>query len=194
MPRKPLAPPDPPLSDGVVALRPWRDGDVSGIFEACQDPDLQRFIPVPRPYGYEDAVAYVERTRREWADGTKAAYAVVRADGPDHLLGSVNVAIAGGVGNAGYWVVPSARRQGIATRALRLLTDWAFRDAEIGVMLLEIRPENLGSIGAAEAVGYHEAGTLAVHFERGKEGALLYSRLVSDAAGSDRPGIDASGR
>lgn len=180
MPLEPLAPPDPPLTDGVVLLRPWRDGDVESIYEACQDRELQRFIPVPRPYARDDAVAYVDRTRREWSDGSKAAFAVVSAGDDDALLGSVNVAIAGGVGNAGYWVVPSVRRRGVATRALGLITDWAFEAVELGVMLLEIRPENVGSIGAAEASGYHEVGSLAVHFERGKEGALLYSRLVSD--------------
>ena len=46
----PLPEPDPPLSDGVVTLRTFGPDDADQIFAACQDPIIQRYIPVPRPY------------------------------------------------------------------------------------------------------------------------------------------------
>jgi hypothetical protein len=34
--------PDPPLSDGSVALRPWMLDDVPALVEACADPEIGR--------------------------------------------------------------------------------------------------------------------------------------------------------
>ena len=64
--------PTPPLDDGVVRLRVWDDADIDQVTAACQDAVLQRFIPIPHPYGRGDAERYVARTRRQWATGEKA--------------------------------------------------------------------------------------------------------------------------
>ncbi len=174
-----LEPPDPPLTDGVIVLRPFVPGDADAIYRACQDPEIQRFIPVPRPYRREDAEAYVERTQRQWADGSKAAFAIADAADPDVVLGAINVAISGAVGNSGYWVAPTARGRSVARRALRLLTEWALGPLGLGVVLLEIRPENERSIRVAEACGYHRAGRIDVNTETGKKGGLIYTRLAA---------------
>ncbi|MCX7621323.1 MAG: GNAT family N-acetyltransferase [Acidimicrobiales bacterium] len=173
-----LRPPDPPLSDGVITLRPFEDSDVDTIYDACQDPEIQRFIPVPRPYRRDDAVAYVRRTQRQWADGSKAAFAIVDANDPTTVLGAINVAISGSVGNSGYWITPAARGRGIATRALRLLTGWALGELGLGVVLLEIRPDNDRSIRVAQACGYHYAGRLDVNTATGKKGGLIFTRMA----------------
>jgi RimJ/RimL family protein N-acetyltransferase len=175
-----LAPPDPPLTDGVVVLRPFEDGDIDAVFEACQDPLVQQFIPIPRPYRREDAQEYVHRTKRDWVDNTKAAFAIVAADARDELLGAINVAVVGSAGNSGYWVTPEARGRGVATRALRLLTDWAFGSVGLGVIILEIRPENVGSMQVAARAGYHRAGRIDVNHRTGDKGGLIFSRLASD--------------
>jgi RimJ/RimL family protein N-acetyltransferase len=179
-----LHPPDPPLTDGVVTLRPFSDADVEQITASCQDPEIQRFIPIPRPYQRADAEAYVRRTERQWAEGTKAAFAIVDASDLRMLLGAINVAINGAVGNSGYWVAPWARGRGIAGRALRLLTDWAFASVGLGVILLEIRPENAASIAVATRSGYHRAGEIDVNVETGEHNGLIFSRLASDLASS----------
>ena len=39
------------LSDGTVTLRPWQADDAPAVHAACQDPEIQHWIPViPRPY------------------------------------------------------------------------------------------------------------------------------------------------
>jgi RimJ/RimL family protein N-acetyltransferase len=48
------------LHEGSVSLRPWNESDAEAVYEACQDPEIQHWIPViPRPYTREDAVAFV---------------------------------------------------------------------------------------------------------------------------------------
>src|SRR5689334_22602954 len=55
-----LIEPDPPLDDGAVLLRAWRDSDVEAMTAACQDPAIRRFIAIPWPYDRSDAVAYID--------------------------------------------------------------------------------------------------------------------------------------
>jgi RimJ/RimL family protein N-acetyltransferase len=177
-----LAAPDPPLTDGVLALRLFEDTDAEQITEACQDPALQRYIPVPRPYRLDNARDYIIRTRRQWDEGVKAAFAITRVDDPATVLGAINLATVGLGGNSAYWVHPAARGAGVASSALRLVADWALGDLGLGVVLLEIRPENLPSAAVARAAGFHESGRIDVNTETGKTGGLIFSRLASDSS------------
>jgi RimJ/RimL family protein N-acetyltransferase len=34
-----------------LLLRPWQADDADAVYRACQDPDIQRWTTVPRPYG-----------------------------------------------------------------------------------------------------------------------------------------------
>ena len=48
------------LRDDDLELRPWTLDDVPAIVEACNDAEIQHWIPViPRPYTEEDAGALV---------------------------------------------------------------------------------------------------------------------------------------
>jgi hypothetical protein len=47
-----LRPPDPPLSDEGVALRPWTLDDIPTITAACDEAEIARWIhQIPSPYG-----------------------------------------------------------------------------------------------------------------------------------------------
>ena len=61
------------LSDDRLLLRLPTLGDVDDITRACQDAELQRWIPVPVPYAKEHALAWVEDTPRCWANEDGAA-------------------------------------------------------------------------------------------------------------------------
>lgn len=55
------------LSDGIVTLREWREDDATAVFEACQDPELLRWmLIIPRPYTMEDAFAFVRGEIGYW--------------------------------------------------------------------------------------------------------------------------------
>ena len=164
----------------MVLLRPWEEADVGQLVEACGDEATHRYIALPEPYTRTDAEAYVARAGREWRDGSKAAFAIVEAGDPERVLGAINVAVFGGVGNSAYWVAPGARRSGVATRALRLLTGWAEGALGLGVILLEIREENEASKAVATAAGYHQSGRIDANTVTGKKGGLIYTRLASD--------------
>ena len=176
----------PLLTDGRVLLRPIAERDIDAITAACQDPDLQRYLPVPSPYERADAVAYVELSDGLWPTGRKAVFTV--ADPHDQeLLGVISLTIAGSCGNAAYWVAPHARGRHVARRALALLTRWAFDERALAVILLEIRDANHPSKAVADACGFHHSGSVEVPTDHGVQSALLYVRLASDQPPRPRP-------
>jgi RimJ/RimL family protein N-acetyltransferase len=152
----------PTLRDGDLVLRPKRADDVDALTAACQDPEIPRWTFVPSPYTRDDAVAYLARSAEEEAAGsTVNLLAVDAAD--DRLLGSfslMEIDRETGYGELGYWVAADARGRGIATRALRLLADWA-RD-ELALTRLDVLPhkDNVASRRVAEKAGFTDTGEL----------------------------------
>lgn len=183
-----LRPPDPPLSDGVVALRPWTDDDVATIAVACRDPEISRWIDdIPAPYTRADARAYVAASRRGWKDGSLWAFAITDAT-MGAVLGSCGIGWQDqphAVAEIGYWVRPEGRRRGIATRAVRLASGWAFE--ECGVQRLQLRADvlNAASQRVAERAGFHREGVLrSVRYSRRQQRRVdfvIYSLLAGEA-------------
>jgi RimJ/RimL family protein N-acetyltransferase len=151
----------PTLRDGDLVLRPKRPEDVDAITAACQDPEIPRWTFVPSPYTRADAEAYLRSSAEQEAAGTSAGFLAVDAE--DRLLGSLSVMEIdreAGYGEIGYWVAAEARGRGVATRAVRLLTEWAQR--ELGLQRLELLPhkDNVASRRVAEKAGYRVTGEL----------------------------------
>lgn len=154
--------PDPPLSDGVVTLRPWgEEGDVEAITAACNDREIAEFLDlIPSPYTEDDARAYLEICHEGWGDGTQTNFAIT--DGAQ-VLGSVGVRWVEpdqGVAEVGYWVAAEARGRGLCTRAVRLVSRWVLEDC--GAERLQLRADELNpaSRKVAENAGFTEEGTL----------------------------------
>jgi RimJ/RimL family protein N-acetyltransferase len=146
-----MAPAVPDLGDGVVVLRPPTPGDVDVITEACQDAEIPRWTRVPTPYTRDHAVEFVERSARTWKQGTDAPFVIVDAT-TGELLGAIGVHRLDGEDDGpevGYWLKREARGRGVATRALRLVTDWACRERGFR-LLLQADVRNLPSRRVAE--------------------------------------------
>jgi len=157
-----LALPDPPLSDGVVALRRFASGDVPAIVAACQDPEIPRWTLVPSPYGADDAHAFLRHMEAGRTAGTRLSLAIADAAGPARLLGSIALNPIDrrlGAADVGYWLAAPARGRGHATRALELLAGWAF--AALGLTRLELRAQqgNQASQAVAARAGFRPVAT-----------------------------------
>ena len=60
----PMAYPDPPLTDGAIALRPWSMLDVPEAVRCCNEEQIRRFIPaIPIPYTEADATDFIGAAR-----------------------------------------------------------------------------------------------------------------------------------
>jgi RimJ/RimL family protein N-acetyltransferase len=146
------------LSDGVVTLRAWRPADAPAVLAACQDPLIARFVPIPQPYGEEEARAFIEMVQRNWASGDEQAFAIVDAV-TDELLGSISRhGPFGHRATFGYWLAPEARGRGVATRALRLIVDWTIATTDVIRFDLYTDVANDASGRVAERAGFEREG------------------------------------
>ena len=158
-----LSAPDPPLADGVVALRPWQAGDVPAIVAAIDgDPEIATWLDaVPQPYRLVDAHDFVAQCRRSWAEGIGTPFAILDADG--NVAGSIGARFGDplqAVAEVGYWVGRAARGRGVATRAVRLLARWLFDEVGIARVQLQADLRNEPSLRVAEKAGFTREGVL----------------------------------
>jgi RimJ/RimL family protein N-acetyltransferase len=163
------------LSDGEIALRPFTEDDVPAITAACQDPEIPRWTRVPSPYTEDDAREYVSRAE-------EGSFAIVDTR-TGELLGSIGIRpLDDAIGQIGYWVRREARGRGVATRALRLLSEWAFDKLELARLQLVTEPENVASQRVAENAGFQREGLLRAFAElKGRRPDFyMYSLLPED--------------
>lgn len=126
---RPLAPPDPPLSDGVVAITGASHLDADSFARGLADPGVTDFartdrVPTERLpelfTSIEDRLAAREAVGlivRHADSGEFAGGAIVRHIDWVHLDAEL-----------GCWIVPEARGRGLGVRALRLITRWSFEE------------------------------------------------------------------
>ncbi|HEX4898383.1 MAG TPA: GNAT family N-acetyltransferase [Candidatus Limnocylindrales bacterium] len=180
-------PAQPTLTDGAVTLRPWRPTDAQAVYEACQDPEIPRFVPIPQPYSLDDGRWFVTHAAEESATGPSAHFAIVDPVS-DHLLGAIS---RHGPSEpkthramVGYWLSREARGRGVATCAVRLLTDWTF--ASSGVIRLELYTDvaNEPSRRVALRAGFEFEGIRRA-WDLGRDGqpvdAAFYVRIRASA-------------
>ncbi len=156
-------PPDPPLTDGVVSLRPWSEADVAAIVAACGEDEIARWLDmIPQPYTGQDARIYIASTEEGWRDGSAQSFAVTDAETGD-VLGSIAVRWIDrphGVADVGYWAKAEARGRGVTTRAVRIVTRWAIEHAGAERVQLRADTQNLASCRVAEKAGFTREGVL----------------------------------
>jgi [ribosomal protein S5]-alanine N-acetyltransferase len=155
-----LSAPNPPLSDGVVSLRPPDERDLAAIEQGIQDPDVIRSFGRPTASARE----LLELNRRRWREGTAATFAICHEAGAcvGHVFANLSDAARGSVG---YWLLPEARGKGLATRAVRLLSRWALGELELARLQLLAEPSNAASQTVAERSGFRREGVLRSYAE-----------------------------
>ena len=186
MPALPL--PQPPPTDGVVALRPWREADVAAVATWGQDPEIVRWTAVPVDQGTDTVHAYFRRAERAREVGLFVALAIVDAES-DEVIGSCDVRRPDptdlAIGELGYLLIAGARGRGLATRAVRLLTDWSFGQLRMQRIQALVHPENPASGRVLERLGFRREGLLRSYRAEahGREDRVIYAVLPGELAG-----------
>jgi RimJ/RimL family protein N-acetyltransferase len=158
-----LNPPDPPLEDGVIALRGWRTSDAPDITRMFQDPEALEWTRAPAPYREGDARQWLASLPAQMRRGDALPLAVTDAsDGS--LLGSIELRMqAEGRAELGYVVAAWARGHGVGKRALELLARWAFDVLRLERLEVLVQPGNEASQALAARVGFQREGVLRAH-------------------------------
>jgi RimJ/RimL family protein N-acetyltransferase/8-oxo-dGTP pyrophosphatase MutT (NUDIX family) len=178
----------PTLTDGVVTLRPFRDDDVA---EAVAGHDEV----IAHWFGWSPDAVTPDRMRRAIADW-RASYAGDRAqvafaiEVEGRLVGSVDVRRRdAGVGELSWVLYRGHRGRGSATRAVRILVDFALTETGqggLGYTRVEakVEPDNESSLRVATRSGLRREGVRRVEPGTGDRpettSYVLLGRLVSD--------------
>jgi len=178
-----LALPAQPLVAGDTMLRPWRDSDVAAVTIACQDPEISRWTRVPDNYSEADARAFLLWRYDAMLAGTTAPFAIASAD--DTLLGSVSLIHLDWRNlrtEVGYWLAREGRGHGHATRAVKLISAWAF--ASLGLERIELIAStgNRPSQQVAERAGFTREAVLRAYWrgKRGQEDMVAFGLLAGE--------------
>jgi RimJ/RimL family protein N-acetyltransferase len=162
---------DAPLSGDGVALRPEAERDIPEILIAHQeDPELFTRLGLERPPSGAELGRRIEEADSRRADGSGVRFTIT-VPGDDTCAGQLDVHRVDWDhlrAEAGIWVAPGRRGQGLASAALPVLARWLFDVCGLQRLELLTEPDNGTMIGAARHAGFIEEGVLRAYVrERG---------------------------
>lgn len=145
------------LTADELVLRAPADTDAEAALRMLSDPDVVQWMPAD-VHDLETARGWCRRSA-DW-DG-HATFAIV--DDGEALLGNVtliNIDLEQATGEIGYRVAPWARNRGVATKALRAVTEWSFDALTLRRIQLFHSVANPASCRVATKGAYQLEGTL----------------------------------
>jgi RimJ/RimL family protein N-acetyltransferase len=172
------------LTDGVIRLARISEAHLPGFALLLRDPEViaNTRVPDPPPDGFEHQ--WLQAYKDGEADGTRDGFAIEDAETGEFLgiAGLVAIEREANQGEIGYVVAREARGRGFASRALRLVTDYALGDVGLDRVQLLIASGNTPSLRVAERCGYLREGVFrSLYFKGGRrQDTVIYSRLPSD--------------
>jgi ribosomal-protein-serine acetyltransferase len=176
--------------DDEIRLRVWETADAERLAALvhAQVEYLAQWLPfATEAYDVDDALSYIERTRRKWAAYQACELALLVA--PDwEIAGSVGIHAIdylNGRGEIGYWLSQSHQGRGLMTRAVKALVTHAF--SVLGLNRVEIRaqPGNRKSRAIPERLGFTEEALLREDLRHpdGYVDHVVYGLLKKEWAG-----------
>ncbi|AZM53586.1 GNAT family N-acetyltransferase [Streptomyces sp. WAC 01529] len=149
------------LTTERLSLRAFTSEDIDEVYEACQDPEIQRWTTIPSPYARVDAEHFISRMVPDgWRNDLEYTFAVrPRGGGPLIAATSLHHPRSGSW-EVGFWTAKEHRGHGYMTEIVLGLARWAF--TELGCTRLEWRAEvgNAGSRAVVEKAGFTIEGVL----------------------------------
>lgn len=174
-------PPHSAERDGI-RIRSMRLTDVDGLYHAAiaSIDSVGAWLPWLRP-GYQrgDTELWVASSVLGWGDPRGMFQFVIESAADQRFLGGINIKVfdvpgTKRLGNIGYWVRSDGVGRGVATAAVKLISEFGFK--ELKLLRLEIGADvaNVASRRVAEKAGYQYEGVL-------RHGLITNGRPVDQA-------------
>jgi RimJ/RimL family protein N-acetyltransferase len=175
------------LTDGVVTLRRLAPADLDDAYAHRVDPDVVATSVPPVVPRRADVARRCSRAESAWLLGERADL-TIRDARDDRYAGDIGLFYQEprtGQALIGYGLLPAYRGRGLATRAVRLVSRWAF-DIGIPRLIAGTAPENVASQRVLTRAGFRREGYQRSRLP-GPGGAriddVLFALLPDDPAG-----------
>ncbi|WP_328650858.1 GNAT family N-acetyltransferase [Micromonospora sp. NBC_00330] len=162
------------LTDEVVALRPLGPDDAALMYRLHSRPEVVANQAPPVPPTREAMERRCRLAQSGWLTGEIARLLItdVASGEPVGSCGLSYTDVAAGEASVGYALLPEWRGRGYATRAVRLLAEWAFGAAGVARLSAGTVPDNTASHRVLERVGFRREA-----LQRGRLPGLAGARL-----------------
>lgn len=148
------------LQCGVCLVRTWRESDAAGIARHANDRDIWLHLRdrFPHPYRLADAVAYIRSVAPQTPP---TSFVIVAADEP---AGGISLRPGEDIercsAEIGYWLGRAYWGRGMATAAVRAVTEYAFTSLDLLRVFAVPFTDNAASLRVLEKAGYVREGLL----------------------------------
>ena len=146
------------FSDAHIYIRPFQSTDakqfVDAVLESLQTVGVYMPWAVPS-YSIENALTWIDTCATARDTSTAYEFGIFRV-GDDRLLGGCGlnqINRSHNFCNLGYWVRECSQQRGIATKAIKLVAQYAFDELKFTRLEIVIAQMNIGSERAAQKSG-----------------------------------------
>lgn len=159
------------LDCGRCILRPWREGDESSLVRHADNYEVWRRLrdSFPHPYKHSDAGWWISFARSR----EPMTHFAIEADG--EAIGGIGLEPGSDIerrtAEIGYWLGEAFWGRGIATAAVRAMTNHGFESLDLTRIFAVPFADNAASIHVLEKSGYVREGTM--RRSATKEGVVL---------------------
>jgi ribosomal-protein-serine acetyltransferase len=175
------------LSDRL-RLRLLQASDADELFAVIEAnrSHLSEYLPWAAGQTLEGTRAFIELTRKQYADDNGFQMAIVKDGKIVGVVGYHAVNWADRSTKLGYWLAASEQGQGTMTRAVSALIEHAFGVWGLNRVEIGAAPENTRSRAIPIRIGFREEGTLRQAERVGGRylDTVVYSLLASEWQGS----------
>jgi RimJ/RimL family protein N-acetyltransferase len=160
-----------------------RESDAPLIAIAGDDPETQKWLPLPTPYTLDDAKRFIDEIAPATLEaGTGIVFAI---EHENEFVGCIDVKRTewlNGNCEIGYWTMPEQRGRGFMSQALELLSEWVLVEQHFVRVEVRVAVENHASKRIAEKASFVREGIArqAGRVHSGRVDLVIYSKVFGD--------------
>jgi len=175
----------PTLRGARVILRWLTAADVEALFEIFSDPEVARFLAIPRHHSREDTERFLDGIHEGFRTSSLYQWGI------EHAGRVIGTCTLGGIdwenrrAEIGFALGRASWGQGLMPDALAVLIDHAFNDMGLHRIEADVDPRNTVSLRLLDRLGFRREGHLRERYF--KDGEIQDSIILGLLRQDERP-------